>query len=123
MRFGAWIWSNPWKWRGSLPTEYLDQTGLSSGEDWVRRQRHAVVTGEPTRFPSSAICYILSVDPLRRDDIERSRLTPPEEKALQALEVMRLGIQLQSEKLRRAHPDDSRAEIQRRLWEWLALHG
>ncbi len=59
------------------------------------------------------------MDPLRRDDIERARRTPPEEKARQALELMRLGIALRRAGIRARRPDAPEAEIDRELQRWL----
>jgi hypothetical protein len=60
------------------------------------------------------------MDALRRDDLDRARRTPPEERALQALEAMRTGIRLKQAALRLRFPDETDAEIERRLREWLA---
>jgi hypothetical protein len=60
------------------------------------------------------------VDPLRKDDIERVRRTPPRERARQALELMRTGIRLQRLALRRQFPDATEEEIEQRLRQWLA---
>ncbi len=59
------------------------------------------------------------MDPLTRDDIERARTTPPEEKARQALEMMRTGIRLKRAGLRARHPHVSAEEIELRLQRWL----
>jgi len=59
------------------------------------------------------------VDALERDDIERSRATPPEVKLAQALEMMAAGRRLQRAKLERGHPDASAAEIERMFADWL----
>jgi hypothetical protein len=59
------------------------------------------------------------VDPLRRDDIERARATPPEERAKQALEAMRTGIRLKRASLAARHPNESPEEIEARLQRWL----
>ena len=59
------------------------------------------------------------MDALRRDDIERARATPPEEKARQALEAMRTGIRLKRAALRARDPEASSEEIERRLQLWL----
>jgi hypothetical protein len=64
--------------------------------------------------------YSLIVDPLRRDDIERARATPPGEKLRQALEMMRVGIEMKRARLRAEDPLASDAQIQQRLWAWLA---
>ena len=60
------------------------------------------------------------MDPLRRDDIERAQATPPGEKLRQALEMMRVGIEMKRARLRADDPQASEAEIQQRLWAWLA---
>jgi hypothetical protein len=60
------------------------------------------------------------VDILRRDDIERARKTPPEVKALQALEMMRLGIRLKRDALKRQFPSEEAEAIEARLRRWLA---
>jgi hypothetical protein len=59
------------------------------------------------------------VDALRRDDIERARATPPEEKARQALDAMRMGIRLKRAALRARDPGASPEEIEQRLQRWL----
>jgi len=62
---------------------------------------------------------ILSMDPLRRDDIEQARRATPEEKARQALEMMRSAVRLKRAGLRARYPDETEAEIERRVDEWL----
>ncbi len=66
--------------------------------------------------------YNVSMDPLRRDDIEQARRATPEEKARQALEMMRAAVRLKRAGLRARHPDESEAEIDRRVREWLLAH-
>ena len=63
--------------------------------------------------------YNTRVDPLRRDEIEQARRATPEEKARQALEMMRAAVRLKRAGLRARHPDESEAEIDRRVREWL----
>jgi hypothetical protein len=60
------------------------------------------------------------VDPLRRDDIERARRTPPDERTRQALEAMRTGIRLKQMALRARFPEESEAQLEARLRRWLA---
>jgi hypothetical protein len=60
------------------------------------------------------------MDPLRRDDIERARATPPEERAKQALEAMRTGIRLKRAALRARHPQAPAEQIEELLRAWLA---
>jgi hypothetical protein len=60
------------------------------------------------------------VDPLRRDDLERARHTPIEERGRQALELMRTGIRLRRIALRTRFPEASEEEIEERLRRWLA---
>jgi hypothetical protein len=64
--------------------------------------------------------HLRGLEALRQDDIERARRTPPEEKARQALGLMRFGIKLERVKLRRAFPDESEAQIGQRLLLWMA---
>jgi len=59
------------------------------------------------------------MDPLRRDDIEQARRATPEEKARQALEMMRAAVRLKRAGLRARHPHESEGEIDRRVREWL----
>lgn len=59
------------------------------------------------------------MDRLRRDDVERARATPPEERARQALEAMRTGIRLKRAALAARYPDASAEEIDERLQRWL----
>jgi hypothetical protein len=63
------------------------------------------------------------MDPLRRDDLERARRTPPEVRAAQAFEAMRTGIRLRRTALRALHPDASEEEIEALLRRWLARDG
>ena len=60
------------------------------------------------------------METLRRDDIERARRTPPEEKAKQAFALMRFGIKLQRSRLRQAFPGESEEQIRQRLLRWMA---
>jgi hypothetical protein len=63
------------------------------------------------------------MDPLRRDDLDRARRTPIEERARQALEMMATGIRLQRVALRSRYSQDTEEEIERRLRAWLARDG
>jgi hypothetical protein len=60
------------------------------------------------------------VDALRRDDLERARATPPEQRAAQALAMMRAGYRLKLVALHERHPDASEDEIEARMRRWLA---
>jgi hypothetical protein len=59
------------------------------------------------------------MDLLRRDDIERARRTPPAEKALQAIEFMRVGIELRRAGIRARRPEATEAEVEQELRRWL----
>jgi hypothetical protein len=59
------------------------------------------------------------MDSLRRDSIERAIRASPEEKARQALEMMRAAIRLYRAGLRTRYPDATADEIETRLREWL----
>ncbi|HZX97646.1 MAG TPA: hypothetical protein VFE90_24225 [Myxococcales bacterium] len=59
------------------------------------------------------------MDPLRRDEIERARSASPEEKARQALEMMRAGIRLKRAGLRARYPHESDEQIEERVSQWL----
>ena len=59
------------------------------------------------------------MDALRKDDIARARRQTPEEKARRALEMMRVGTQLHRAGLRSRYPEDSDAQIEERLRQWL----
>lgn len=60
------------------------------------------------------------VDALERDAIERTRQTPPEERARQTLELMRTGYRLKRAGLRARHPAESEEQIEQRFRRWLA---
>jgi Rv0078B-related antitoxin len=60
------------------------------------------------------------MDPLRKDDLDRARRTPIEERARQTLEMMAMGIRLQRMALRRRFPEATEDEIERRMRAWLA---
>ena len=60
-----------------------------------------------------------AMDPMRRDDIERARRTPPGEKALQTFDLMATGIVLYRAGLRARYPGESEQEIEARVREWL----
>jgi hypothetical protein len=59
------------------------------------------------------------MDALERDDLDLARRTPPEERARQAVEVMRTGFRLKLAALRTRHPDESDEEIDARFRAWL----
>lgn len=63
---------------------------------------------------------MFSMDALRRHDIETARRTSPSEKARQALDLMRYGIELKRTNLRARHPHAADEEIERLLRAWLA---
>jgi Rv0078B-related antitoxin len=60
------------------------------------------------------------VDPLCADDLERARTTPPAEKLLQALDMMRTGFALKRASLRARHPHASDEELATMFAKWLA---
>jgi hypothetical protein len=60
------------------------------------------------------------VDPLRKHDLETAKATLPSEKAGQALDLMRFGIELKWASLRARDREASDQEIERRLRAWLA---
>lgn len=60
------------------------------------------------------------MDRLREHDLECARRAAPSEKAAQALDAMRLGIELKRTSLRVRFPDASEAELDDRLRAWLA---
>ncbi len=62
------------------------------------------------------------MDILRRDDIERARRTPPDEKLLQALEMMQVGIELYRAGLRARQPTATEAEIDEAVRRWLSAN-
>lgn len=74
----------------------------------------------PRRAPALPARYHQVVDPLRAHDLEVARTTPPAEKAAQALEAMRLGIELKRASLRARFPAESEEQIDERLRAWLA---
>lgn len=59
------------------------------------------------------------MDPLRRDDVERARRTPPSEKMRQAFELMRVGIELRRAGIRARRPQATEAEVEQELRRWL----
>jgi hypothetical protein len=59
------------------------------------------------------------VDPLREHDVELARAASAEEKAEQALEAMRFGIQLKWTALRTRYPNLTDADIDKQLLAWL----
>lgn len=59
------------------------------------------------------------MDPLRRDDVERARETPPGEKLSQALEMMAAGIRLKRAALEARHPGATDDEIDLLVRAWL----
>jgi hypothetical protein len=60
------------------------------------------------------------VDPLRADDLELARATPPAEKLRQALEMMRAGFALKRAGLRTRFPEATEAEVDAMLRRWMA---
>ena len=62
---------------------------------------------------------LLAVDPLRKDDIERARATPPEVRARQALDAAATGIRLKRAALIAKHPGARPEEIDALLQSWL----
>lgn len=62
------------------------------------------------------------MDPLRQDDLERARQTPPVAKLRQALEAMAMGIRLKRASLRH-RPKATEAELDAMLRAWLERDG
>lgn len=77
---------------------------------------HPPGVGRPAPVPGAIFPY---VDRLRREEIEEARNTPPEEKARQALDLMRAGIELKLAGLRARHPEATDQEIEALLEAWL----
>ena len=67
----------------------------------------------------SRFAILSPMDPLRAHDIEEARRATPEEKARQALEMMRAAVRLKRAGLRSRNPAASDAEIDRLVREWL----
>jgi len=59
------------------------------------------------------------VDPLRANDLEIARNTPPEVKLAQALDLMETGIRLKRAALRQANPSMTDADLDEALERWL----
>jgi len=59
------------------------------------------------------------VDAIRDDDVDRARRTSPGEKVSQALEMMRLGIELKRATFTRLHPGSSAEQIEAMVQAWL----
>ncbi len=60
-----------------------------------------------------------SVDSLRKDDIERARRTPPEERMGAVLAAVNAGVRIRLAALRAKRPLASDQEIEAALREWL----
>ena len=56
---------------------------------------------------------------MRRDDILRAQKQSPEEKARLALEMMRVGTQLKRTSFRVRYPDETDAQIEERVRQWI----
>ena len=59
------------------------------------------------------------MDPLRKDDIERARRTPPEERMRAVLDAVNAGVRIRLAALRAKRPLASDQEIEAALREWL----
>lgn len=60
------------------------------------------------------------MDDLRGHEIEHAKASSPEERAIQALEAMKLGLRLKRMNLRRQFPDATEDQIERHFRAWLA---
>lgn len=63
------------------------------------------------------------VDPIRQDDVEWAKQTPPAEKLSAALKMMRFGIRLKRSALVASHPGAEEAEVDAMLQAWLDTDG
>lgn len=63
------------------------------------------------------------MDPLRRDDIEDARRTPPEEKAREVCAMFAIGVDLKRTGLRLRYPTASDDEIEAMIGDWLSSDG
>ena len=63
------------------------------------------------------------VDPIRQDDVEWVKRTPPAEKLGAALKMMRFGIRLKRSALVASHPGAEEAEVDAMLQAWLDTDG
>lgn len=59
------------------------------------------------------------MDEVRQHDLQDARDTPPARKLQQALDMMRAGLALQRDKLRRALPEATPEELDRAFEAWL----
>jgi hypothetical protein len=59
------------------------------------------------------------MDALRENDIEIARMTPPEEKLRQVLQMVETGIRLKRAGLRVRHPSATPEQIEEMLQQWL----
>ena len=64
--------------------------------------------------------FFLTMDALRRDDLERAQHMPPEVRAAHALEAMRLGFRIRRMTLRDRNPGASEERLDELFREWLA---
>lgn len=65
-------------------------------------------------------CGTLSgVDRLRKDDIERARRMPPEERMRAVLAAVNAGVRIRLAALRAKRPQATEGEIEAALREWL----
>lgn len=79
--------------------------------------------GRPVRrrsvSPPSVLTF-LSMDALRRDDVEYMRKTPLPEKAKLVFELMQFGFDLKRANLRNRRPEATDEEIDQDFRRWLA---
>ena len=59
------------------------------------------------------------VDPLRKSDIERMKLTPPEERLRAVFAAVDAGVRIRLATLRAKRPDATEIEIEAALRDWL----
>lgn len=59
------------------------------------------------------------MDPLRKDDIERARRAPPEERMRAVLDAVNAGVRIRLASLRAKRPQATEGEIEAALREWL----
>jgi hypothetical protein len=59
------------------------------------------------------------MDPLRKDDIERMRRMPPDERMRAALAAVNAGVRIRLSALRAKRPQATDRELEAALREWL----
>lgn len=100
----------------------MDEEGHTRCEGMRAACQPASATGggrARTSSPASDVVHCRPMDPLRKDDIERTRRMSPDERMRGVLAAVNAGVRIRLAALRAKRPRATEGELEAALREWL----